>query len=289
MPASADRRRVFLLATAMITTMLDVSAAGLPPESWLRRYEVGSEDLRPLTLPQDVSEASGLTTTQDGRLLAHNDEEGVVYELDARNGKVVKRFSLGRFGVEEDFEGIAARGKTLYLASSSGDIFEFQEGGDRQRVQFQMYRTTLTGRNDVEGLCYDPPTDCLLLLCKGDAGKDRKDVKAVYAFDLKVKRLVEKPRLLISLAEITVTEKKKFNPSDIALHPVSGTFFIVSADGACIVEVGRDSRVLGQKRLPPGVNNHPEGITFLPDGTLVICNDGQGGKGSITRYPLRQE
>jgi uncharacterized protein YacL len=34
---------------------------------------------------------------------------------------------------------------------------------------------------------------------------------------------------------------------------------------------------------------HPqtEGITFLPDGTLVLADEGQGKKGRLTRYQVR--
>jgi uncharacterized protein YjiK len=271
---------------ALGALLLLARSEAVAQEAWLSRYAVEA-DVRPVTLPRPLDEASGLTATADGRVLAHNDEEGVLYQVDAVEGKIVKRFSLGSFGVSGDFEGIARRGEAVYLVTSKGELYEFREGGDRQQVQFRVYRTGLDAGNDVEGLCYDPAGDCLLLLCKGDPGHGLKGVKAAYAFDLKAKRLLEPPRLLIRLKEITVTEPKKFNPSDIALHPVAGTFFVISAEGGCIVEVARDGTVLAQRRLSAKVNRHPEGITFLPEGTMLICNDGQGGRGSLVRYPLR--
>lgn len=274
-------------ASAVLGALLLIAhPRSVAQEAWLPRYATEA-DVRPVTLPRSLNEASGLTATADGRVLAHNDEAGVVYQVDPVDGKIVKRFSLGSFGVSEDFEGIACRGEAVYLVTSRGELYEFREGGDRQQVQFRVYRTGLDAGNDVEGLCYDPAGDCLLLLCKGDPGRGLKGVKAAYAFDLKAKRLLETPRLLIRLKDITVTDRKKFNPSDIALHPLAGTFLVISAEGECIVEVARDGTVLAQRRLSPKVNHHPEGITFLPDGTMLICNDGQGGKGSLTRYPLR--
>ncbi|MEK7249095.1 MAG: hypothetical protein AAB209_01600, partial [Bacteroidota bacterium] len=224
----------------------------------------------------------------DGRLYCHDDERGVVYQLDYTNGKIVKQFALGKFGVTGDFEGIAIKCNMLYLAASNGTLYEFPEAEDGQIVEFRTYKTFLTEKNDVEGLEYDKETDCLLALCKGSAGKGYHKYKAVYPFSLKKKSLVETPRFLIPLDQVTKnSDTNEFLPSGIAVHPKSGTFFIIAARGASIIELSKDGKLLAQQSINTKANPHPEGITFAPDLTLILCNDGQGSSGTLSLYPFK--
>jgi uncharacterized protein YjiK len=225
--------------------------------------------------------------SDDGRLFCHDDESGVVYQLDYSTGEIVKQFSLGSGFVREDFEDIAIKKDTMYLVASNGTLFEFREGNDKGRVDFRVYRTFLSRKNDVEGLEYDPDTDCLLLACKALAGKGLSKYKAVYAFQLKTKKLLKEPRFLIPLENVNQESRKRgFNPSGIARHPRSGTYFIISADGESIIEINDKGKLLAQEAIPKKVNSQPEGITFAPDLSLILCNDGQGGTGTLTVYPL---
>lgn len=255
----------------------------------LSRYDFSDKNAKQVTLPKKLSEASGLVMTPDGRLFAQEDERAVVYQIDYATGKIIKQFSLGKFGVKGDFEDIAVKEKTFYLTASNGTVYEFAEASDGGRVEFRTYDTFLTAKNDVEGLCYDSETDCLLLLCKGSAGKDYPGYKAVYSFSLKTKSLAEKPRFLISLAEVTKkSDNRDFQPSAITRHPKSGTFFILAAHGFSIIELSKDGRILAQQAINKKRNPHPEGIAFAPDLRLIMCNDGQGERGSLTVYPFKK-
>jgi hypothetical protein len=50
----------------------------------------------------------------DGRLLCHDDEEGIDYEIDYRTGNIRQRFYLGKFLVyRDDLEGIATKKDTI--------------------------------------------------------------------------------------------------------------------------------------------------------------------------------
>ena len=257
--------------------------------SWLSRYDIGNKHPKQFKLPGRLSEASGLAMTDDGRLFCHEDENGVVYEVDYTSGKVIKYFSVGKFTIRGDFEGIAIKGPTMYLVSSNGNILEFPEGRNKSWVPYTVYRTPLTSGNNVEGLTYDSETDCLLLACKWSPGKGYDGYKAVYEFSLKKKKLSKHPRFLISLAEVTKKSRGgRFNPSDIARHPVSGTFFIIAANGESIIEISRDGNLLAQQEIPKKVNPQPEGITFAPDLTMLICNDMDGGTGTLTLYPVQK-
>lgn len=283
---------VVYLFSVLVGVSCDVSAQKpKASQSWLSRYNLQDKQPKQFRLPKRISEASGLAMTSDGRLFTHDDERGVVYQLDYRRGQIVKQFSIGNFGVQEDFEGIAVKKDTIYMVASNGTIFEFREGEAGDRMLFTQYKTPLSMKNDVEGLEYDPETNALLLACKGGPGREYQGKKAIYAFPLSTKRLEEQPRFLIPLDAVAKkSHKGGFHPSGIARHPTSGTFFIISADGESVVELGKDGKILAQAEIPKRVNSQPEGIAFTPDGlTLILCNDGQGENGTLTLYPLEEK
>jgi uncharacterized protein YjiK len=262
----------------------------------IKGYDFSNKKTEPLKLPKELSEASGLAFSGDGRVLCHNDERGVVYEIDYRTGNILKSFSLGKYLVyRDDLEGIAAKKDTIFMINSSGTILRFLAGKDGEKVAFQAFKTPLSARNDVEGLAYDPATDCLLLACKDDAAINFKnplpaDQKAVYAFSLKTYKLLPKPRFLLPALQITAqTKEKEFAPSAIERHPRTGHFFVLAARGNAIVEVDTNGNLLAVSTLPKSVHPQPEGLAILPDGTVIICNEGSGpGKpGRLVVYPPR--
>ncbi len=249
------------------------------------------EDKKPssVELPRKLREISGLAMSPDGRLFVHNDESGVVYEVDYLKGKIVKSFSLGRFAVRADFEGLAIVGDRFFLVTSWGNLYEFSEGGDRKYVAYKMYRTALTMAHDVEGLCYDPDTHSLLMACKEYPGKGYAKSKAVYAFSLETMKLDKKPRFLLPLRELRGKSRHKlFNPSGIERHPKTGTFFVVTAQGESVVEISPTGELLGQVFFRGGTHKQAEGITFTPDLTLLISDEGRTKRAELTRYPLKQ-
>ena len=257
-------------------------------EAMLSHYNTADNNAHVVKLPHRVSEASGIVMTQDGRLLCHDDERGVVYQINYSTGEIVKFFSLGRFGVTDDFEDIAVKDKLVYLVASGGTLYEFPEAENGRSVEFRMHRTSLSQKNDVEGLCYDASTDCLLLLCKESPGKHYRSQRAVYSFSLRTRTLAETPRFLIPLDQVTKTsDNHEFQPSAITKHPTSGTYFIVAAHGSTIIELSSDGKILGQQSINKKLNPHPEGIAFAPDLTLILCNDGQGERGTLTLYPYQ--
>ena len=106
-------------------------------------------------LPESLREISGLAATSDDRLFTHDDEMGEVYEIDPVAGGIVKIFTLGEQGVWDVFEGIAAADDFLFMVTSTGTLYRFQEGADGQWVQFDRFQTPLDEICEVEGLTFD--------------------------------------------------------------------------------------------------------------------------------------
>lgn len=255
----------------------------------IKGYDFSSAKVQQQKLPAELAEASGLAFTPDGRLFCHDDEQGIIYQIDYRTGKIVKRFYLGKWVTYRgDLEGIAIKRDTIFVVNSNGTILRFLEGADKKTVSYETIKTPLSSRHNVEGLAYDPVTDCLLLACKGDAGKEYKDYKAVYQFSLKTYTLHPKPLFLLPLKEITKsTDRKEFNPSAIERHPRTGHFFILAFNGYALVEIDPKGELVGASSLPKSVNPQPEGLAIAPDGTAVICNDERGKRAHLSIYSPR--
>lgn len=239
-------------------------------------------------LPRALEEISGLATTSDGRILAHSDERAVIYELDASTGDVVKAFSAGFGGIRGDFEGIAVAEGRLFLVTSTGEILETAEGGDGDVMDYRIHPTNLGRFCEIEGLAFDPGSRSLLLPCKTTRTRELQDHVVVFQVELASMRPRPVPRVFIpfeALEEIDL-RGKSFHPSAIEVHGPTGRSVLVAAQEENLLEVSPEGRLLGGKELSRSDHPQPEGITFLPDGSLLLGDEGKGKRGRLTRYPV---
>jgi len=147
----------------------DTTRSGQPPREivgGLESYRVHQKPSKKLRLPKKLREVSGLASTQSGRLFGHDDEKGVIYEIDTDNGKILKEWLVGSGPLRGDFEDIAIAGEYFYLVASDGTLIRFPEGSADQRVSYRRIDTGLDGVCEVEGLEYDGARGSLLLACK---------------------------------------------------------------------------------------------------------------------------
>ena len=257
-------------------------------------------------LSNKLTEISGLAVSGDGRIFCHDDESGIVYQLNSKNAKIVKKFFLGKKKAKKgDFEGLSIVGNNFYLVTSDGRIFKFTEGKDDEGVAYTEINTWLDKNYDVEGLCYEPANNSLLLVCKGFAGDKFNLMRAIYAFSLDSLLLNKTPRLLLSIPEIInktpssisrklgefflLLDPKNFSPSGIEIHPLTGNFFVLSSRSRMLIELDTNGQILGVVELKNSRHNQPEGITFLPDHTMLISDEGVDQKAKLTFYPLQDQ
>ncbi len=263
------------------------SAAPLGAQG-LAAYELDKDAAEQHELPGRLREVSGLATTSDGRLFAHDDERARVYQIEPRSGEVVKRFDVGAGGVRGDFEGIAVAGERFYLVESDGTLYEFREGEEKEDVSFREVKTGLGRRCEVEGLAHDPDSDALLLVCKSTRGRDLRDHLVVFAAPLSTLEPEAEPRYRIPYASLRdVGARGRLHPSGIEVHPVTRRIFVVAAREEGIVEFDRTGRFVGAAELPGKRHVQPEGIAFVLD-RLALADEGTGRKATLTLYPRRR-
>ena len=260
-------------------------------------------------LSKKLKEISGLAYDNvTNRLWSHNDEKGVFHELDINSGKIL---SSQKFSKSGDYEAIAIVGDEVVVASHSGKLHFY----NRKSNETDKLPTLLSPKNDIEGLCYSPETDKLMIACKGHSIGHKKR-KSIYAFDLSSGQLDQSPLIEIRNNQLpkwiddnqdkykghSLTNLKdrvgKFAPSGLSLDRSGNRLFLISARGSTLLiyDVAQDfgdSRsseaavlesviFLDEKMIP-----QPEGITFDTDNNLYISSEGKNGKGEILKFNFR--
>ena len=274
--------------TSIISPSADTMAV-LQRKISLESYTLNEETATQWKLSSHLEEISGLAMTRDDRLLAHNDERGIIFEIDYQKGAIVKSFQLTDMEnpIAGDFEGIATIDDQIYLVTSSGRLYECREGTDGESVLFNVY-TTGVGRDcEIEGLAYDESKRALLLMCKDARSADMEGQLAVYHWLIDEKQLSEDTHTVIPVVEFSRHIKgKKFQPSGIERHPVSGNYFVVAARQRAIAEIAPGGQVVAVREFPAQLHRQAEGITFAADGTLIVADEGAGRKARLTLYPV---
>lgn len=255
-------------------------ATGQVEETFLDRYDF-SRRTRRFDLPGRLDEISGLAFTSDGRLFAHDDERGRIYEIDPHSGEVGKHFDVGDKVRRDDFEGIAIAGERFFLISSMGMLYEFREVGDGRYAEYRTTDTRVGVTCEVEGLDYDPADDALLIACK--VSTPDRGVIVVHRLPL------DSARDRLAPIEIPMSQLaahglgEGFAPSAIAVDP-TGTLLILSGRDGALIEVDRNGRMMAGIRLSKRRHPQAEGLAFGPDGTLYISDEQNGHDARLTAY-----
>jgi uncharacterized protein YjiK len=232
-------------------------------------------------LPKALTEISGLAFYKDNQLLCVQDEKGEVFIYDLNQQEITETHQFDQPG---DYEDIAFVSEEVYVLRSDGKLLNFKIGNNETRD----IDTNLPGKNDVEGLTYDPVTKRLWLAVKEASKKAEKgEDKLIYSFDLKSRRVFTERELKEKQFEnIGLKGKswKDFKPSGIAFHPKTGEVYLLSSTGHRLVILHRQGGPLQNIELSPSVYRQPEGICFSPDGTLYIASEGDGSSGYLLKF-----
>ena len=238
-------------------------------------------------LPSALAEISGIALTPDGRLLAHNDETGRVFEIDYRRGVVVKQFLLGKQVVHDDFEGITTAGDRIFLLASGGKIYEFKEGKEGQAVPFTITDSRLGRECEFEGVAFDPAINSLLMACKHVGLKSLRDFVVIYRWNLSDTGQSRLTQLRIPMAQVIGTnEWKHFTPSDISVDPSTGNYVLVASQERGLVTVTPAGAVVSSRSLPT-THDMAEGLAITKDSILIVSDEMVRRPATITLYRWR--
>jgi hypothetical protein len=252
-------------------------------------------------LTSELNEISGIDIIDNNIVLCIEDETGNIYKYDLNKSNIIDKIKFSENG---DYEDIAVVGNTVYVLRSDGVLFEIQNYNKVPNVVEHIL--DIDSKNN-EALCYDKKNNILLIIPKIKAGKgsEYKDKIVFYAFDLKTKKLKDKPFLVFELKNISdflgleyrkhikknkkgkIKKNKKilvkFRPSAIAIHSITGYIYLISALDSKMV-VLNNNEIVDIVFLDKNIFIQPEGIDFFDNGDLLISNEYKGKEPNILRF-----
>lgn len=233
-------------------------------------------------LHRQLREISGLAVSPDGRLFAHDDERATIYEIDPQRGAVVKAFALGDPMARGDFEGLAiGPDGVFWMTTSEGRLYRFEEGADGAHVPYETFDTGLRTICEVEGLAYLASEESLIVACKQNHDRAMRDRISLHLWRFAGEA---EPWRELRQAELTAAAGvRRFRPSSIDVDPASGRLLLLSAGDGALAELSPDGALLTARALHPS-HIQAEGVAALPDGSLVIADEGGHGQALLSRY-----
>ena len=260
-------------------------------------------------LPRELKEISGMTLYNTDKLLAIQDEEGMIYVVSLHDGSILHSAD---FGSDADYEGIAMVGKDIYILRSDGEITVVEGSPEEENsLNLSSINTLLDSTHNTEGICYDPFSESLLIACKDKGEGNTEAVRHIYRMEPKSKDLNEVPAFTIDIESIkSYLDKVETNedirafreiaeespdelfihPSDIAVHPKTGDIYISSAKRInCLLVISKEGKIKSLVRIPRQLLEQPEGICFTPNGDLLISTEGKPKKDRLFLFHWNKE
>ncbi len=245
-----------------------------------------AEPLAMWIMPPELREISGLALKADGRVLAHNDEAGMIWEIDPKTGIILKRFILDG-DPHGDFEGIAIAGADIYLLESNGKLFKFREGADGEQVPYTKYDTRLGHECEFEGVAFESDSSRLLLPCKKVSAKSLRDQLVIYSLPLPITDSSTPTMLTVPMSEVIGSNPwKSFNPSDMAIDPTTRNYVLIASHEKGLAVITPGGKVVRSEPLPAH-HNQPEGVAVTKDSILVVSDEATKTPAAITLYRWR--
>ena len=250
-------------------------------------------------LPNVLREISGITmlhnsTIGNMKVACIQDEKGILFQYNLDKSSIVVQDT---FYLNGDYEGIAYVQEDIYVLRSDGLIIEIKNAIQGEK-KIQTYVTNIPAA-DNEGLCYDEKNNRLLIACKSKRGQNTEDKnkRMVYAFDLYNKTTTIDPVFIFDATEVIkfIYEKHKitlpaikFNPSEIAIHPLSGKLYLLSATAHLLCIYSKEGLLEHAEMLDPILFKQPEGITFFDNGDMLISNEGKDKSATLLLFAYKK-
>lgn len=158
-------------------------------------------------------------------------------------------------------------------------------GENRKRVIYNAYDTGVGEHCETEGLAFGPAEGDFLILCKKPHEVAIKDRLVIYIWNLRDRKPVATPWLNVSLdGLVEKLDQANFHPSAFAWRRERGTLIVVSAKGHSAIEIDQRGQLVDRIKLDKVRHPQPEGLTLMPDGRLILSDEGPRGQGKISVY-----
>lgn len=257
------------------------------------RYDVGHPD-EVIELPAILNEVSGLTDINNQKIACVQDELGIVFIVSLKDGSIMAQYEFEPFG---DFEGLTYVDRAFYVLRSDGRLTIIPDY--RKPNEHINVKENLPTKNN-EGLGYDKRNNRLLIAAKSKPTKesmidrnnrvfyqfkiDNAELDKTPVFALKMEDIEERAKQLKVKLPVVPDKKINFSPSSIAVHPVSELLYIISAKDHLLLVCDQSGEIKHIEVLEPKLYPKAEGITFLPDNTMIITNEAKDKAPTLLKF-----
>ena len=221
-------------------------------------------------LPTALDEISGVVYyPKDNSVFAIQDEKGWLFKIHLGSPLKIERWKFSNGG---DYEDVSLVDSQFFVLKSKGIIEKFKfSSGDS--LTFQSFKVPEEAKNEFETLFYDSSLRKLVLVCK-NCEHDKKSEVSTWVFDPTTDSFSSSFTINTSeISEQLNEEKMKFRPSAGAIDPLTGELYILASVNKALVILNKDHSVKNCYKIDPALFKQPEGITFTPNGDLIISNE----------------
>jgi uncharacterized protein YjiK len=279
--------KYLLFTSSLLALAVVIIACQSPKSSDKTEMPAAYKIVNKWEMPSDLLEISGVAWLSKDEVACVQDEDGFIFIYNLKTKKIVEHIQFGESG---DYEGIAVNGKDAYVLRSDGTIFEVSRFRESE-LKTTYFKSVFGAKNNMESLTMDADNNRLVIITK-DRDPYSDDYKGLYQIPLNSKKTDIDPILKIDMMDDALEEyqQKKsyrnFNPSDVAIHPVTGDYYILEGMSPRLIIMDKTGAIkklieLDDKNFP-----QPEGITFAPDATLYIATEGTKKPGAILEVVL---
>lgn len=258
-------------------------------------YDLTKEDNNYL-LPRILDEISGLAFAGNNNLYCIQDELGTIFIYSITQKEIISEIV---FGGKQDYEGLAKDRNVLYALTSDATIYKISNP-ENKNYSVQIIKPGLSNNCNAEGITFDKKSSRLIVGCKELVVKDNNGQKSkiLFILDSADYKASNEKSLLIrqkELSELSGTKSRisemlpqmeplDFWPSGLAIHPLTGDLYILSARSHQLLIMSGEGKLNTLIDLNPLKFRQAEGITFANDGTLYIANEAQNGRANIKEF-----
>lgn len=243
-------------------------------------------------MPDILQEVSGIAFNKGKNdfIYAQQDEDGKLFKLQLGS----KDETVTKFGKKGDYEDVSIINDWAILLKSNGSLFSFPlaETKKTEATNVKSFEKLLP-KGEYEGMYADEANNKLYVLCKAcKIDKDTKNASG-YIFDFQQDGSFKAAGNFVvdasSLDGLTGKKKGAFNPSALAIHPITKEWFIVSSVNKALIIADAKFKIKGAYHLSSNEFNQPEGIAFDNAGNLYISNEGsETTSGNVLRFDYQR-
>lgn len=243
-------------------------------------------------MPDILQEVSGIAFNKGKNdfIYAQQDEDGKLFKLPLGS----KYETVTKFGKKGDYEDVAIVNDWVILLKSNGSLYAFPLAETKKTETTNVKASEkLLPKGEYEGMYADETNNKLYVLCKAcKVDKDTKNASG-YIFDFKPDGSFKAAGNFVvnasSLDQLTGKKKGAFNPSALAIHPITKEWFIVSSVNKALIIADAKFKIKGAYHLSSNEFNQPEGIAFDTAGNLYISNEGsETTSGNVLRFDYQK-